>query len=149
MDCILCGGKAMAKPTMDPASGPARDTTPPAHPGAIVPPVHETFGVQHFGGPQFKLAPDLSIELLYPVRPGTFVQMFQLLDHPIQTEMDPGFLADLMFYAGPGNLHQAAIGQWLPQHLALEGVSYRNTQITEDDYLALAKARVAAALGGK
>lgn len=133
----------------DPLQGLPYDATPPADPGKIVPPVHEQFGVQHYGGPTFPLAPDLSIHLLYPVRPGTFLDMAQVMDHGVQVEQDPGYLPDLMFYRGPGGVR---LTQWpsanLPTHLPLESVIYNNTQIDEQQYLMMAEAQVRRQLGG-
>ena len=133
----------------DPLQGLPYDGTPPADPGKILPPVHEQFGVQHFGGPTFPLAPDLSINLLYPVRPGTYIDMAQVMDHGVQMEADPGFLRDLMFYAGPGGLSTQFPSANLPFHLPLEGVTYSNVQIDEQEFLMRAEAQVRRALGGQ
>ena len=131
-----------------PLTGLAYDTTPPSDPGAITPPVHEPFGVQHFGGPVYPLAPDLSINLLYPVRPGTFIDLAMVMDHPVQTELMPGWLPDLFFYQHPSGLDVQFPSANLPTHYPLEGVTFNNVQISEQDYLELAKQRVQAAFGG-
>lgn len=113
-------------------------------------PVHEPFGYQEFTGHIPPLAPDIAhsrAAMYYPVREGTFLQLFQMIEHPVQAEQDPGFLADLMFYQHPSGLNAQFPSANLPTHLPLEGINYRNTQISEEDYLAQAKARVQAALG--
>ena len=140
-------------------SGQVVDINPPPKPGAIEPPVHETFGVQRFGAgvPTYPLAPDIGrsmAEMFYPVRPGTFLDMAMVMEHPVQAEMSstgpggPGFLPDLFFYQHPSGLDVQFPSAQLPTHYPLEGVTYNNVQVSEDDYLELAKRRVMAALGG-
>lgn len=135
-----------------PLTGLAYDTTPPPNPGAITPPVHDPFGVQHFGGPLFPLAPDIGrsrAELFYPVRVGTYISMASVMDHPVQRELEPGWLPDLFFYQHPSGLDVQFPSANLPTHYPLESVTYNNVQISEQDYLELAKQRVMAAIGGQ
>lgn len=133
-------------------TGHPLETTPPADPGPIVPDVHEPFGVQHFGGPLFPLAADISRQMgamYYPTRFGFFIDIATTADHPVQTEQDPGFLPDLFFYAHPSGLNVQFPSANLPTHLPLESVAYDNTQIDEQSYLQMAQAKVQAALRGR
>ena len=137
-------------------TGHPLETTPPADPGPIVPDVHEPFGVQHFGGPMFALAPDISRsrgDMYYPTRFGYFIDIATTADHPVQAETGgvagDQFLPDLFFYAHPSGLNVQFPSANLPMHLPLEGVSYDNTQIDEQSYLQMAQAKVQAALRGR
>lgn len=134
---------------LHPLTGLAWDDTPPPDPGPITPPVHEAFGVQHFGGPLHPLEPSREINLLYPVRPGTFIEMAMVMDHPVQREADPGWLPDLFFYQHPSGLDVQFPSANLPTHLPLESVTFNNVQISEEDYMTLAIQRVQSALGGR
>lgn len=139
------------RPAVELEPGQPVDINPPPHPGAIQPPVHEAFGVQHFGGPLFPLAPDIGksmAEMFYPVRSGYFIDMAMVMDHPVQAEQNPGWLPDLFFYPHPSGLDVQFPSNNLPTHHPLEAVTYNNVQISEQDYLELMARRVKQALGG-
>ena len=93
---------------------------------------------------------DLERTVTYPHPPGTYLSIEMVQNQRIQIEHSTGFLPDFRYYR-PGNMPCDPEGtQWpvdyLPTTPPLEMPIYRNSQISEDDYFALAQARVAAAL---
>lgn len=86
---------------------------------------------------------DLTERVMYP-RSMTCLPIENVQVREIQIEQNPGFLADF-FYFAPPNAPQSPVDYKAPVY-PLEGVHYRNAQISTDDYFALAVARVQAML---
>ncbi len=84
-----------------------------------------------------------AFNLVYPHPTGTYVDIRDVQQEGVQIEQATGFLPDMRWYApGPG----AETEQWPVNYKAtvhpLEGIIYRNAVIDEDEYMALAQARV-------